>query len=95
MINSPNASTEYNYRYFDVDFLRDNNDIGSIVYYNCEILSYVVDTLDSGDFESYTLKSGFAITDQIEFRCGGLNSNNPTNMAMYEDTHTDYATVCL
>ena len=97
MINSPSASIEYNYRYFDVDvdFLRDNNAISSIGYYNCEILSYVVDTLDSGDFESYTSKSGFAITDEIEFRCGGLNSNNPSNMAMYQDTHTDYATVPL
>lgn len=97
MINSPNASIEYNYRYFDVDvdFLRDNNIISSIGYYNCEILSYVVDTLDSGDYESYTSsKSGFAITDEIEFRCGGLNSNNPANMEMY-GTHTDYATVPL
>jgi hypothetical protein len=98
MIDSPNASIEYNYRYFDVDvdFLRDDNNIGSIGYYNCEILSYVIETLNSNDYESYTSsKSGFAITDEIEFRCGGLNSNNSENMTMYMDTHTDYATVPL
>ena len=48
MTDSPNASIEYNYRYFDVDvdFLRDDNEIGSIGYYNCEILSYVTETLN-------------------------------------------------
>jgi len=98
MINSPNASFEYNYRYFDVDvdFLRDDVIIDSFGYYNCEILSYAVDTLDSGDYESYTSsKSGFAITDKIDFRCGGLNSNDSTNMVIYQDTYTDYATVPL
>lgn len=98
MIDSPNASWDYDYRFFDVDvdFFRDNSDIGSIGYYNCEILSYVTETLNSKDYESYTSsKSGFAIIDEIEFRCGGLNSNNPTNMALYQDTHTDYATVPL
>ena len=98
MIDSSTGNVEFNYRYFDVDvdFLRGDNDIGSIRYYNCEILSYVVETLNSNDYESYnSSKSGFAITDEIEFKCGGLKSNNPTNMAMFENTHTDYAVVPL
>ena len=98
MIDSPNSSIDYNYRFFnvDVDFFRDSNIIGSIGYYNCEILSYQTETLNSKDYESYTSsKSGFVVTDEIEFRCGGLNSNHVTNMATYEGTHTDYATIPL
>ena len=75
MIDSSTGNIEFNYRYFDVDvdFLRGDNNIGSIGYYNCEILSYVTETLNSNNYESYTSsKSGFAITDEIEFKCGGL-----------------------
>ena len=56
MIDSANGSWDYDYRYFDVDveFLRDNAVFNSIGYYNCEILAYSAETLNSGDFESYT-----------------------------------------
>lgn len=95
MIDSPNASPEFNYRYFDVDvdLVKGTEIVTSLGYYNCEILSYSAETLHSGDYESYTSSnSGFAIVDDIEFRCGGLNSNNLVKASLYEDTFTDYAT---
>ena len=75
------ASFEYQYRYFDVDvdFIRDNQSIRSLDYYNCEIQDYAVDTLRD-DQESYlSSKTGFAIVDTIEFNCGGLNAGIPNN----------------
>lgn len=98
MIDSANGSWDYDYRFFDVnvDFLRDDAIFNSIGYYNCEILAYHTETLTSHDFSSYTSsKSGFAIVDNIEFRCGGLNSNNSVDVSMYEGILTDYATVPL
>jgi hypothetical protein len=98
MIDSANGGFDYDYRFFDVDvgFLRDDIVFSSIGYYNCEILAYSAETLNSGDYESYTSsKSGFAIVDDIDFRCGGLNSNNPVDVSMYEGTFTDYTTVPL
>ena len=98
MIDSANGSWDYNYRFFDVnvDFVKDDTVFSSIGYYNCEILSYHAETLTSHDYESYTSsKSGFAIVDNIDFRCGGLNSNNSVDVSAYEGTFTDYATVPL
>jgi len=98
MIDSANGSWDYDYRFFDVDvdFKRDDAVFSSIGYYNCEILAYSAETLKSNDYESYTSsKSGFAIVDDIEFRCGGLNSNNSVDVSMYKGTLTDYATVPL
>jgi len=98
MIDQANSGFDYDYRYFDVDvdFLRDDAIFNSIGYYNCEILAYHTETLTSHDFSSYTSsKSGFVIVDNIEFRCGGLNSNNSVDVSMYEGILTDYATVPL
>jgi len=72
-------SHEYDYRFFDVDvdFTRDGESFLGLDYYNCEIETYLVETLNSHDYESYlSSKSGFAIVDTIEFQCGGINSEN-------------------
>ena len=79
---SSGSSFEFNYRFFDVDvdLIRDENTVRTLHYYNCEILDYEAVTLKSNDYESYTSsKTGFAVVDKIEFRCGGLNGESPEN----------------
>lgn len=79
MMSSTNASFDFDYRFFDidVDFTRDGESIRLLPYSNCEIQDYHVETLNSHDYESYlSSKSGFAIVDTIEFRCGGVNTQN-------------------
>ena len=74
------SSFEYDYRFFDVDvdLTRDGETIRTLHYYNCEILDYEAVALSSDDYESYfSSKSGFAVVDKIEFRCGGLNGESP------------------
>jgi hypothetical protein len=74
------SSLEYDYRFFDVDvdLTRDGKSIRVLHYYNCEILEYEAVTLNSNDYESYTSsKTGFAVVDKIEFRCGGINAESP------------------
>jgi len=73
------TSVNYDYKFFgvDVDFTRDGKSFDVLNYKNCEIINYLVETLNSHDFESYlSSKSGFAIVDTIEFQCGGVNSDN-------------------
>ena len=80
MTSTGASSFEYNYRFFDakVDLIRDDQTIRTLNYKNCEILTYRAETLNSNDFESYTSsKSGFAVVDKIEFRCGGVNGESP------------------
>ncbi len=94
VIDGP-KSLDYNYRYFDVDvdFLKDNEIFNTKGYYNCEVTDYNTQTLNSHDFESYTSsKSGFAIVDEIEFKCAGLTSENPQNVGMNQRIFIDYAT---
>lgn len=72
-------SFEYDYRFFDVkvDFVRGNESVYGLFYYNCEIDGYEVETLNSNDYESYlSSSSGFAIVDAIEFQCGGVNPSD-------------------
>ena len=79
MMTSSGSSFEFDYRYFDVDvdLIRDNQTVRTLHYYNCEILDYEAVTLNSNDYESYTSsKTGFAVVDKIEFRCGGLNGES-------------------
>ena len=90
MMTSSGSSFEYDYRYFDVDvdLKRDNQTIRTLYYYNCEILDYEAVTLNSNDYESYTSsKTGFAVVDKIEFRCGGLNGETSENTIIQ---NTDY-----
>ena len=82
MTSTGASSFEFDYRYFDVDvdLIRDDQTIRTLYYYNCEILEYEAITLSSNDYESYTSsKTGFAVVDKIEFRCGGLNGESPEN----------------
>ncbi|MDX1441400.1 MAG: hypothetical protein R3237_02960 [Nitrosopumilaceae archaeon] len=96
MMTSTGASSfEYDYRFFDIDvtLTRDSQIIRTLEYYNCEILDFEVITLKSNDYESYTSsKSGFALVDKIEFRCGGVNGdyNNSSSVQKidYAETYT-------
>ena len=95
MIEGANSSFEYDYRYFDVDvdFVKGTENIGSIGYYKCEITDYKVNTLESKDFESYfKSSSGFAIVDEVDFDCRGLNTNEDRHMNSYYGSDTDYTT---
>jgi hypothetical protein len=79
MTSTGGSSFEYDYRFFDVDIdlSRDDTVIRTLHYYNCEILDYEAVALNSGDYESYfSSKSGFAVVDKIEFRCGGLDGES-------------------
>ena len=91
MMTSTGASSfEFDYRYFDVDvdLTREGHTVRTLNYYNCEILEYEAVTLNSNDYESYTSpKSGFAVVDKIEFRCGGLNGESPETATFQ---NTDY-----
>ena len=87
------SSHEYDYRFFDVDvdLIRDGQTVRVIHYSNCEILDYEAVTLNSNDYESYTSsKTGFAVVDKIEFRCGGINGESPSTAAI---ASTDYGTL--
>ena len=96
MTSTGGSSFEFDYRFFDVDVdLSKNGDtIRTLHYYNCEILDYETNTLDSSDYESYfSSKSGFAVVDNIEFRCGGIrtdSSNSPTSTIDYSEIY-DFA----
>ena len=86
------SAFEFNYRFFDVDvdLTRDDQTVRTIHYKNCEILDYEAVTLNSNDYESYTSsKSGFAVVDKIEFRCGGINGESPQNAT---SQNIDYGT---
>jgi len=78
---SNGGSLEYDYRFFDVSVIisNDSEEIRNIHYYNCEIQDYKIETL-SDDYESYGFfdNVGFAIVDDIDFRCGGMASNDET-----------------
>ncbi len=80
VVTSTGASSfEYDYRFFDVDVdITRNNELFRVLhYYNCEVLDYEAVSLNSNDYESYSSsKSGFALVDKIEFRCGGLSSES-------------------
>jgi len=91
-MTSSGSSFEFNYRFFDVDvdLIRDDKTVRTLHYYNCEILDYEAVTLNSNDYESYTSpKTGFAVVDKIEFRCGGLNGESPENATFQ---NIDYGT---
>jgi len=73
-----NGAFDYQFKYFDVDadFVNDDKSILTLSYNNCRINNYHVETVDSNDWESYFKEVGFAIVDNIEFVCSGLNSDN-------------------
>jgi hypothetical protein len=97
-----NPSYEWNYQFFevDVDFTKNNEVVRSLSYHDCYVDDYKVQTL-SDDYESYmSSKTGFAIIDNIDFLCGGLNSikdisNDKSRITYttteYPSTSFDYA----
>jgi hypothetical protein len=90
LMKTSGSSFEFDYRFFDVnvDLTRDDQTIRVLHYYNCEILDYEAVTLNSNDYESYTSsKTGFAVVDKIEFRCGGVNGESPSTATI---ASTDY-----
>ena len=72
------SAFEYNYRYFDVDVnvVQGQTVLKSLEYRNCEVSQYGISTV-TDDYESYMAdNSGFAIVNNIEFRCGGVHINS-------------------
>ena len=88
-------SFEYNYRYFDVDvnIVQNENVLKSFKYDNCEISGYSVSTL-TDDYESYLASdTGFAIVNNIQFRCGGVGINldsDKSSLNSESRSFTDY-----
>ena len=97
-----NPSYEWNYQLFevDIDFVKDGTVVNTLRYHDCYVDDYKVKTL-TDDYESYmSSKTGFAIIDEIDFQCGGLNSvaNKPIvpmktngNVTIYEVKQYDFA----
>ena len=85
-----NAAFDYQLKYFDVtaDFVKNGESIISLDYRNCIVDDYLVETLDSNDYESYFKKVGFAIVDKIDFACSGVNSNY--DLSIPTNSFTDY-----
>jgi len=70
------ASRNYDFKIFDVnvDFIQDGQSIRTLDYNDCQITDYKINTL-TDDYESYmSSKTGFAIVDDIDFQCAGLNA---------------------
>ena len=88
-------SFDYNYRYFDIDVnvVQNGNILKSFEYNNCEISSYGLSTLND-DYESYLASNtGFAIVNNIEFKCSGVHinlENNVSNSILTPASFTDY-----
>ena len=90
-----NPSYEYQYQLFEADvaYIKNGETIRKLSYHDCMIENYKVRTLNDS-YESYTSSSsGFAITDEIEFQCSGLNplQTVPFDSRRTEFTYTEYA----
>lgn len=87
------SSHEWNYQYarVTVDYTRDGEPVKTLAYHDCAVEDYFVTTL-SDDYESYiSPKTGFALVDEIEFLCNGLDISSqseayydPTSVKAYE-----------
>ena len=90
-----NPSYEYAYQLFEVDvaYVKNGETIKTLSYHDCRVGEYKVRTLNDS-YESYTSSSsGFAITDEIDFQCSGLNplSTTPSDSRKIEFATTEYA----
>jgi len=97
-IYKANPSYEYQYQLFEVDvaYIKSDETIKTLSYHDCKVKDYKVRTLNDA-YESYTSSSsGFAITDEIDFQCSGLNMLKPTSFdalkgfETIEYAHTPY-----
>ena len=69
------SASEWNYQLFevDVDFVKNGESVKTLGYHDCYVDDYHVVTLRD-DQESYmSSKTGFAIVDDIEFLCAGID----------------------
>ena len=89
-----NPSYEYAYQLFEakIDYIKNDQTVRTLSYHHCKVDDYKVRTLNDS-YESYTSSSsGFAITDEIEFQCSGLNPLNTTpSTSRTEFAFTEYA----
>lgn len=90
-----NPSYEYSYQYFEADiaYIKNDETVRTLSYHDCKVEDYKVRTLNDA-YESYTSSSsGFAITDEIEFQCSGLNplQSIPFDSRRTEFGYTEYA----
>jgi hypothetical protein len=97
-----NPSYQWNYQLFDVDvdFVKNGTKVKTLPYHDCYVGDYKVKTLTDA-YESYmSSSSGFAIIDDIDFQCGGLNSiakqspfeaRSSYNTMIYEQNSFKYA----
>jgi len=85
------SASEYNYQFFDVDvnFVKNDKTIKTLNYRNCYVDDYQVDTLNDS-YESYlSSSSGFAIIDNIDLTCGGLNALVKTETSEWKTTYSN------
>jgi len=86
-----NPSYEWNYQLFEVniDFIKNGEIISKLAYHDCYVDDYKVETL-TATYESYlSSSSGFAIIDDINFLCGGVNAINEVSEVSWGTTFTN------
>jgi hypothetical protein len=74
-VHKQNPSYEWNYQLFevDVDYVKNGETVKTLSYHHCYVKDYKVETL-TASYESYlSSSSGFAIIDDIDFQCAGVN----------------------
>ena len=94
-----NGAFDYHFKLFDVkaDFVtkgekEDEKSVLSLSYHNCRVDNYQVKTLDSNDYESYFKDVGFAVVDNVDFICSGLDTGDVHHLksSTAGDSFTDY-----
>ena len=84
------AASEWNYQLFevDVDFVKDGKSLKTLGYHDCLVDDYHVVTLRD-DQESYmSSKTGFAIVDDIDFQCAGIDYLTEEYEETWQKTYT-------
>ncbi len=85
---------EYAFKYFDVEasFVKDGEPLRILEYSNCRIDNHKIQTLYSGDYESYFDKPGFVLIDNVDFQCSGVNPKYTSTVSMSgsNDYFTEY-----
>ena len=84
------ATSEWNYQLFevDIDFVKDGKSLKTLGYHDCLVDDYKVITLRD-DQESYmSSKTGFAIVDEIDFQCAGIDYLTEEYEETWQQTYT-------